>query len=539
MKRAAVLVALALLASTGAAVTASIQPSSPSDITLDSGNDYEVFAEFDGTGSTDVTTYTWNLVDTDQSDTGPTANFTFDRTVAASNTIRLTASNATDSDTAEVTQVVHDVPTIDSTSHSPSNPSTGSSVTFDVSTTNSFDGPLNYSWTYSGTTKYGSSAAFSFSSGGDKDVTLTVEDAAGNTASATETVSVQSDDSDGGDSGDGGGGGTGGGGGGGLSLPQEAAVDLTRTADRFQVTVSNAKANTTVDITLFRNMTDDEPGVGVDRVTIGVKKDGDYRVNVSSHRDPPAGASAFADENASAARGYLQIDADRGDADIENATVRFRVNRSRLATGDPANVRLHRYSDGWTALPTTHVAEEAQYHVFEAETPGFSTFAVVEQQPNVSVVDRSLDAATVETGGTVSATVTLRNTGSAAGTETVTLTVAGETTTRDVTVAAGATEQVTLSVTAPGAGNYTASVNGADIGAVTVQRSPDDGQEGDGGGGIPVIPIAAALLVVAVLALGYVFRDTLQEKLAALGGDDEPGYSTELGPVRGGDRREQ
>lgn len=61
------------------------------------------------------------------------------------------------------------------------------------------------------------------------------------------------------------------------------------------------------------------------------------------------------------------------------ATIRFRVSNEELDAAGvrPEAVQLHRYSDGaWRALSTTVVGRTADGYLFEAETPGFSVFAV-------------------------------------------------------------------------------------------------------------------------------------------------------------------
>ena len=67
------------------------------------------------------------------------------------------------------------------------------------------------------------------------------------------------------------------------------------------------------------------------------------------------------------------------DADINKATIKFHVDNSWLAQNniDPANVRLYRYSAGsWNALPTTKASEDTLRTHYNAETPGFSVFAI-------------------------------------------------------------------------------------------------------------------------------------------------------------------
>ena len=75
---------------------------------------------------------------------------------------------------------------------------------------------------------------------------------------------------------------------------------------------------------------------------------------------------------------YLDIEVENaGDAKIEGR-VEFKVANSWIADNniDEATVTLNRYAGEWKALPTSKTGEDNATVYFEAETPGFSTFAV-------------------------------------------------------------------------------------------------------------------------------------------------------------------
>ncbi len=69
-------------------------------------------------------------------------------------------------------------------------------------------------------------------------------------------------------------------------------------------------------------------------------------------------------------------------AEVGRATIGFQVPRSWIAQMniDERNVELLRYSGGWQTLPTIFVRSDSVYLYFEAETSGFSLFAVVGEQ---------------------------------------------------------------------------------------------------------------------------------------------------------------
>ncbi|MCK4476701.1 MAG: PGF-pre-PGF domain-containing protein [Methanophagales archaeon] len=76
------------------------------------------------------------------------------------------------------------------------------------------------------------------------------------------------------------------------------------------------------------------------------------------------------------------------DANITNATIEFKVNKSWLNESDiaEATITLNRYSDinnNWSALPTSKIKEDNASLYFEAETLGFSLFAISGEEKTV------------------------------------------------------------------------------------------------------------------------------------------------------------
>ena len=68
------------------------------------------------------------------------------------------------------------------------------------------------------------------------------------------------------------------------------------------------------------------------------------------------------------------------DENIESALVKFRIDKAWIDdnTIDENSVELMRYHDSqWERLPTNIIEDGDIYYLFESETPGFSTFAVV------------------------------------------------------------------------------------------------------------------------------------------------------------------
>jgi PGF-pre-PGF domain-containing protein len=72
---------------------------------------------------------------------------------------------------------------------------------------------------------------------------------------------------------------------------------------------------------------------------------------------------------------------------IANPTVKFIVETSWVSDNniDSTSIRLNRYSDGdWNSLTTALTGEDALYLYYEAQTPGFSPFAITGREVTTS-----------------------------------------------------------------------------------------------------------------------------------------------------------
>jgi PGF-pre-PGF domain-containing protein len=80
--------------------------------------------------------------------------------------------------------------------------------------------------------------------------------------------------------------------------------------------------------------------------------------------------------------GYLNITAENlTEEDLENATIRFRVNLSWVEENeiDEEKIALQRYNEtqkNWTKLPTEKIGKENESLLYESISPGFSIFAI-------------------------------------------------------------------------------------------------------------------------------------------------------------------
>jgi PGF-pre-PGF domain-containing protein len=169
--------------------------------------------------------------------------------------------------------------------------------------------------------------------------------------------------------------------------------------------------------------------------------------------------------------GFIEVDTNVDSADVvQEATHKFRVRKSYLeATGASADtVRLYRdETDGWRSLPTRQTREDEEFHYFEADTPGFSVFAIGTSSPIFETGTASLDSVD-ETTGEVVATVPVENIGDAPGEFEATLTADGRpVATQTVTVGANETTEVTVAGTLNTPGSATLQFAGQSIGTAT------------------------------------------------------------------------
>ena len=73
-------------------------------------------------------------------------------------------------------------------------------------------------------------------------------------------------------------------------------------------------------------------------------------------------------------------------SNIANPAISFKVETTWISENnmDKSTIKLNRYNGGkWNQLVTTQISEDADYLYLEAETPGFSPFAVTGKELEV------------------------------------------------------------------------------------------------------------------------------------------------------------
>ncbi|MBI1971775.1 MAG: PGF-pre-PGF domain-containing protein, partial [Candidatus Aenigmarchaeota archaeon] len=105
-----------------------------------------------------------------------------------------------------------------------------------------------------------------------------------------------------------------------------------------------------------------------------------------STRTAPASGPFVVSPSAGSVYSYLEIKAQNVDnSRIEHAKIRFKVERAWVASEeiDVDTVRLAKLVDNsWVSLASTKTGEDSRFIYYEAETPGFSTYAIFGEKVN-------------------------------------------------------------------------------------------------------------------------------------------------------------
>lgn len=505
MRNLVLALTLALLATPAVAVEASIQPSSPDDIVLDSGNSYDVTQTFDGTASSgEVETYSWNLLNTDQSDTGPEAEFDFDRESSQTETVRLTVSNGSGSDVDEVTQVIHDVPNAsilgDSEVDFDSNTDDTIDVTYNSDVTNEFDTPVNYNWTLDGEEKSTSdSVTISFDEPTDSedfDLELNVTDDAG--YSGTESLTVTTDnetDSSSSSSEEqqtqvsGGAGGSGG-------SDIESGFDETRYLSPADAgDVEEAEFDELPVTKLGIELSNDVSEIwAVQSRTLDSRPD-------EADSDPSGEVYEYMEFN------KINVSND----DISEATFSFEVEKSWIQDNSikEGSVTLQRYDDGWETLSTEKTGEASDAVSFEATSSGFSFFSITgeKKSPEFTIRNLSLNTTDIDPGESVKIDVEVENNGNANGSYTVSVDLPGEKLEETVELEPGGKQTVTFETSVSDEGSYDITVGDRTSNLQVGDKGSEGPDSEQSSGGFPWLISGFVLLIVLTAGGALVYHE--------------------------------
>jgi PGF-pre-PGF domain-containing protein len=182
-----------------------------------------------------------------------------------------------------------------------------------------------------------------------------------NSQATTLTFNQQTSGNGDGDGSSGGGGGGGGGG---------AAANKTHKKTQFWTKITPGAAT-------IMKITDSE--IGFKQINITVNNPAQsVKITVTKLDGKPASVTH---EVTGKTYKYIQVDAENiNETHLDKVKIQFEVNKSWINANniDPDTIDLHRYRvNAWERLQTRKTSEDNDFIYYEAETPGFSTFAIV------------------------------------------------------------------------------------------------------------------------------------------------------------------
>ncbi|MHB9287018.1 PKD domain-containing protein [Halobacteriales archaeon Cl-PHB] len=481
----------------------------------------------DGSASTDdigIASYEWDFGD-DATDVGEVVTHVY--ADPGTYTVTLTVTDGVgnnDSDTLTVT-IDGEKPTPDAGAQN-RHGKVDEVLGFDASASTDNGGIASYQWTFGdGTTATGVTTSHAYDAADIYTVTLTVVDFAGNEASTDVEVTVEADTVDDGDDG-----GTspppddddgdepvaggGGGGGGGAAPPAEPSgpnVNVSyQGGNQAQVNVQNAGADSRLQVAF--QFQEGQACANLEQLAFRSQAAQSFQLRVGQSAEAPEGVGSWQSRTGDPAFGYFDVD---HSAQLGDGEFTFRVRTDCLGDVNPEQVRLYRHEDGeWVRLQTQLLERTENHTRYQADAPGFSTFAIGVAEADISVTGATVAPETIATGETATLDVTLRNEGDLEGSYTVEM-VSDGTVLESTEATVPASEFATVSLTHQfdEAGDYTITVDGETAGTVVVEspdgaEPPDDetpaadpGADEDGGSAalLGLLGLAAVALVAAYL----------------------------------------
>lgn len=367
MRKTLIAMSILMLSAPVLAADAEISPGSPEDIILNSSNNYEVPKEFDGSASTpDSATHLWSWEENSTTKTGEIVTFTFTRENSQTNTLKLTV---TENQSAEdsVTQTLRDEPEITYTDVSNSSldlKNSDGKVDLSVHAKNTFDGPLSYEWLFNNGTqvKTGANVTYDFDETGSYSLTVNVSDSKGYySTKQVQTIDISNSSTNNNNQNNGENDST---------TNQEAQQDSVKSHSSLFTSISPGDTEQV------------EPSspedFGVQKIELSVNEVlSSVEITINEKQDDqPSEVDSSPSREVSH---YLNIESDIDDSSIDQATIEFTVDESWIEDNniDKGKVRLERYHDNeWQELETSLTDEGSDELTYEADTPGFSYFAV-------------------------------------------------------------------------------------------------------------------------------------------------------------------
>lgn len=394
-KYTAITITLLLAAGIVQGLEADIQPGEPDTIVLNQSNDWEVDRQFDGIGSENAETYSWNIDDDTATFEAPDPTITFDRDTGYSeiNDIDLVVFNQTHEDEANsttTTQELRDQPEIEKIKADSEDIKTeydqGQQLEFTAETRNEFNNPTTYEWSLNGEQQTISETyTHTFEETGEHTIKLKLADGEGLENTETVEITVSDDEDENGDETP--------------DLPptDEEIEEIEEESFDFEQTVNfQAGEPRTIE-------TGGEVDIPELEITTGSEAT-DVKIEINSLELDEIETTASAKGQIYS---YTQIETELENEEIETAEITFEVEQEWIENNDinQDQVKAQRYTNGsWENLDTwlkeNNTDGQNQKLVYGAETPGFSYFAATaitdseeDEDPERNVAEEVLEEA--------------------------------------------------------------------------------------------------------------------------------------------------
>ena len=276
------------------------------------------------------------------------------------------------------------------------------------------------------------------------------------------------------------------------SPPFVTTEEPAPTVREFEILSVVGGGDTELDLT---GMHVGEDWIRLDRLSFVRDAPGDVEMRVEGATDRPAETATL--PPGVEGLGYYTVSFAEPDQPIREATAELVVDRDRLeeAGVDPDALVVYRDTgDGWEPTDTTVVASDGTTVRLEAESDGFSSFALATESSVLEPVDATLEPDEAAPGEPVRLDVNVANVGAANATDEeltvrtddATVTVEDAATGIDAPVGEIATTSLTVSLDEPGVHDLIADgervTEPTVVGTVVVTSPTDPGEESEPGG---------------------------------------------------------
>ncbi len=302
---------------------------------------------------------------------------------------------------------------------------------------------------------------------------------------------------------------------------------------QVQATVQNAQEGESVEMQVSSDTDADvDPDTApaqLTSVSITPASDATFSLEITESPEPLDSSPEFNLGDGTTPVSYLSVEHTLSNADIQEASMTYRVSEQSLEAMDssPEDVSMYRYEGGnWVEQPTQVVGMDDGAAILQTTADGLSEWTAAAKRPRLNVTDTevSVQAATTEEEVTIQVFVT--NTGGTDGVYEAELILNEETVQQNErTVPDGGTVAVNFERTFAQPGLYEVQVNDVFVGEVNISAADEsvdvetaanasieaqdssnasDG-DGGGGGGFPVLPAGIVLVLAAGLGIWLYF----------------------------------